>query len=245
MLISVALRPPASATTAPQQEANTTASTDATVVSLHRTIARPLFSGDPNGDNPRQFWKDARVWLSGLPDEEKCSQFDLLLVGGSSAEVWYDSLPKETKNEWRALQAAFEREWYYDNPPLSDAQALEYICQPLPSLDDLLKYDGPPGSRLVPRHIQWARWVYATARSQGFADALAGQVRERLPRPLRSKLPSVSTWKDLRDAVLAVDTTQLREDVIDAFADLRKEKELEDRLASVENQVAELQGFLS
>ncbi|KAI0368533.1 hypothetical protein BV20DRAFT_1053937 [Pilatotrama ljubarskyi] len=174
-----------------------------------------------------------------MKDSEKCKCFELLLAAGSAAETWFEGLPDDVRTDWKKLSDAFVDEWYQEAaPPLSDAEALEYICQTMPKLEDLLKFDNPPNSRPVPCHIQWARILHSQARAEGYSDSLAEQVRARLPRPLCNQLPKATSWKALLEACQNVDTSKLRELVNDTVEDAAKQKALEERVASVEGKHA-------
>ncbi|KAI8968093.1 hypothetical protein BD414DRAFT_541482 [Trametes punicea] len=190
--------------------------TTATSDSAMRGIPRPIFSGDPAGESPKQFWKDARAYLRGMKDSEKCECFELLLAAGSAAETWFEGLPDDVRTDWKKISDAFVEEWYQEAaPPLSDAEALEYICQTMPTLEELLKFDTP---RTVAQ-------IFEQPRRPGPCKAA---------RPLRNQLPKVTSWKALLEACQNVDTSKLRELVTDAVEDAAKQKALEEQVASVE-----------
>ncbi|KAI8974505.1 hypothetical protein BD414DRAFT_509941, partial [Trametes punicea] len=138
----------------------------------------------------------------------------------SAAETWFKGLLDDVRTDWKKISDAFVEEWYQEAaPPLSDAEALEYICQTMPTLEELLKFDTPPNSRPVACHIQWAHVLYSQARAEGYSNSLADQV---------------TSWKALLEACQNVDTSKLRELVTDAVEDAAKQKALEERVASVE-----------
>lgn len=63
-----------------------------------------------NGLHPEvagRWWRNFERYatLSGIPGNDRCNLLGLLFTG--SAEIWFNSLPQQTRDDYAALEAAF------------------------------------------------------------------------------------------------------------------------------------------
>ncbi|OBZ78217.1 hypothetical protein A0H81_01904 [Grifola frondosa] len=182
-----------------------------------------------NLDNSAQFLPLYRpLWTPNLtPDssgseEHKLELFYCHLAPGGIAEQWYEDLRETELDTWAQLVDAFKIRWPKPSYTLSMADAIAIMReQKIITIDELGKYI-ELHHRPISTHAYWARDIYFLAQRLDVHDAIASEIRDKLPRPLRGFVdPDVETWADFRDQMEKVSMRALRE----ALADFKETEE--------------------
>ncbi|KAH9889494.1 hypothetical protein C8Q73DRAFT_654462 [Cubamyces lactineus] len=174
---------------------------------------RPSFAGELNNENPKQFWKDVDEYLSNCEDAKKCKRFGNLLKAGSAAESWFEELDKSTREDWDALEAAFKEKFIPKVvQQITDTDLVNLLLQDKPSEDDILTYKTTALGTL-PYHVWWANELDNRVAKYKAGQHLAERVREALPYVLRKHVETVTSWKELYEAIKKADAGKMKEEV--------------------------------
>ncbi|KIM71871.1 hypothetical protein PILCRDRAFT_16639 [Piloderma croceum F 1598] len=134
---------------------------------------------------------------------------------GSGADEWFTNLDAAEKDTYDHLVAAFEKQW-----PLTAAlkkskmeriQVLkDWVLKP----EELGKKVEGPGGAQIWSHVKWATGLASRVRdAEDAMGFLLGDVYKALPRPVRDLIHTEPrrTYNELSAAVLALDTTDLKD----------------------------------
>lgn len=174
---------------------------------------------DPKRE-PGQFLREieAQIDKDGLvTDKQMISRFKVNLRYGFQADLWFADLDKKDKDTYEHLVTAFETQWPLTKQPKpSKAERVRTLKEWVLKPEELgEKVDGPGGSQVY-AHVRWANGLAARARDAEDTGGFAlGEVFNALPRPVKELIRREprTTYKELADAVLALDIGDLRDSV--------------------------------
>jgi hypothetical protein len=138
---------------------------------------------------------------------------------GSAADDWFNSLDAANKDTYDHLTAAFELQWpLIPAPKASKTERIQTLKEWVLKAEDLgKKVEGPGGSQIW-SHVKWATGLGSRVRdAEDQTGFLIGEVYNALPRPVRELIRSKprTTYEELSAAVLALDTSDLKEAAAD------------------------------
>jgi len=142
---------------------------------------------------------------------------------GSGADKWFGKLIGVEKDTYEHLVDSFEKQWPLTAAPkASKSERIQMLKDWVLKPAELgIKVEGPGGTQ-VWSHVKWATGLASRVRdaedSTGF---LLGDVYNALPRPIRELIRKepCSTYNELTTAVLALDTSDLKDAVVNFTRD--------------------------
>jgi hypothetical protein len=134
---------------------------------------------------------------------------------GSGADEWFGNLTVNEKDTYEHLIEAFEKQWPLTAAPkTSKSERIQSLKDWLLKPEELgKKVDGPGGAQ-VWSHVKWAAGLASRVRdAEDTTGFLLGDVYKALPRPVRDLIRTEprGTYNELAAAVLALDTTDLKD----------------------------------
>ena len=147
------------------------------------------------------------------------------LLYGSQVDIWFEDLAKTEKDTYKHLVDAFKLQWPLTKQlkasKMERVRALKEWTLNAEELGE--KVEGPGGSKVY-AHVRWANGLTAHVREAGDTGGFAlGEVFNALPKPVKDliRCEKRSTYKELADAVLAIDMG----DIGDSTANHRRDEE--------------------
>ena len=194
---------------------------------MSRQDASLAWEGDEDPKRePGQFLREieAQIDKDALTTEtQMVNRFKVNLRYGSQADSWFAELAKTEKDTYAHLVEAFEKQWpLTKQPKASTAERVRKLKEWTLKAEDLgKKVEGPGGSQIY-AHVRWANGLAARARDAGDTGGFAlGEIFNALPRPVKELIRREprSTYKELADAVLALDIGDLRDSALNFIRD--------------------------
>jgi hypothetical protein len=169
---------------------------------------------------PGQFLREINIKIEDknyTTDEKKIECFRNNLDYGGTADLWLDDLPAADTATWAMLVAAFHIEW----PKMaavkpSKAERIRALKEWKLKLEELGKKTETLGGKEVWTHVKWADGIVAKAKdAEDGGGLLLQDIVDGLPTPVRDLIRHQphTTYKELADAVRAVDVVELRDGV--------------------------------
>lgn len=161
-------------------------------------------------------------------EAQKVKCFRNNIAYGSAADEWFSSLDKADTTTYEKLTEAFEKQWPLTAAPKASRSEQVLLLKEWKLKPEELgkKVEGPGGSE-VWSHVKWATGLMARVRAAKDDDGfLLDDVYSNLPRPVRDLIRSApkKTYEELVTAVLALDTSDLREVAADYSLDAENTK---------------------
>lgn len=179
----------------------------------------PIFRGDGSAADPKPqlFFNKCRAYLMdrepGWQDPKQMDWFNLKLEPGSEAEEWFDGLQASDKASMTTLKPLFDAAY----PP--DPKATKTVQD---KWDRLLKYVLDEDRMLdvdedgVHEYVKWGARMLTLSKGIDDTNGLqVGQIRDKLPKPIRKLVGECTTFKDLATKIQAVKTKVLEEAIED------------------------------
>jgi hypothetical protein len=169
---------------------------------------------------PGQFLREINIKIEDknyTTDEKKIECFRNNLDYGGTADLWLDDLPAIDTATWAALVAAFYVEWPKTAAvKLSKAERIRALKEWKLKLEELGKKTETLGGKEVWTHVKWADGIVAKAKdAEDTGGLLLQDVVDGLPMPVRDLIRHQprTTYRELADAVRAVDAVELKDGV--------------------------------
>lgn len=179
----------------------------------------PTFRGDGSASDPKPqlFFNKCESFLMDREPEwlapKQIRWFRLKLEPGSEAEEWFDALTASEKADMATVKPLFDAAYPPDPKATKSVQdkwdrVLKHVLEEDRMLD--LDEEG------VYAYVRWGARMLTLSKGIDDTNGLqAGQLRDRLPKPLRKLVGEVTTFKDLATKVQAVKKKELEEAVED------------------------------
>ena len=181
------------------------------------------WEGDKDGNlAPGQFLReiDNKINDRNFTSEErkvKCMRNNIAY--GSVADNWFNALTANETDTYGHLTAAFMLQWpLTPAPKVSKTERIQALKEWLLKAEDLGKKVDGPGGHQIWSHIKWATGLASKVRdAEDTTGFLIGEVYNALPRPVRELIRTRlrTTYDELSAAVLALDTSELKEAAAD------------------------------
>jgi hypothetical protein len=173
-------------------------------------------------------------------DDVKKLQFPNFLEPDSVADDWFEDLKQDSKKDWAAIEASFNKRWPRKKAVKKTTEEYEQEITNLRlKMDDMGKKETVAG-REVYSHVAWADDMAVIVRGAKLetTTTLIGHVRKELPKLLREKVGTGhADWEAFLQAVRDVDTDHIRDGVdIWRKEEDSKKKEQEARKKELEDQ---------
>jgi hypothetical protein len=169
---------------------------------------------------PGQFLHEINIKIedrSYTTDMKKIDCFRNNLDYRGTADLWLDDLPPADTATWAALIAAFHVEWPKTSvAKASKAERIRALKEWRLELKELGKKMETISGKEVWSHVKWADGIVAKAKdAEDTGGLLLQDVVDGLSTPVRDLIRHQprTTYKELADAVRAVDVTELRDGV--------------------------------
>ena len=170
---------------------------------------------------PGQFLREINIKIEDKgykTDDKKIDCFRNNLDYGGTADIWLDDLPAADKATWTDLVAAFYTEWPRTAVvKASKAERIRALKEWELKLEELGKKTETPGGKEVWTHVKWADGIVAKAKdAEDTGGLLLQDVVDGLPMPVRDLIRHQprTTYRELADAVRAVDAVELKDGVL-------------------------------
>jgi len=142
---------------------------------------------------------------------------------GSAADKWFGNLEAGEKDTYEHLSAAFALQWLLTNAPkASKGERIQALKDWTLKPEDIGKKVEGPGGGQVWSHVKWATGLPSRVRDAGDTSAfLITDVYNALPKPVRELIRKEprSTYTELATAILALETSELKEVAADFARD--------------------------
>ena len=175
--------------------------------------------------SPGQFLReiDNKIDRSYTMERQKVNCMRNNIAFGSAADEWFRNLAAGDKDTYNHLTVAFELQWLLTAIPRAlkgeHIQALkEWVLKP----EDVGKKVEGPGGGQIWSHVKWATGLASRVRDAGDTSAfLITEIYNGLPKPVRELIRKEprSTYTELAAAVLALETSELKEVAVDFARD--------------------------
>ena len=169
---------------------------------------------------PGQFLREINIKIEDkkyTTDAKKIECFRNNLDYGGTADLWLDDLPDPDKATWEELVKAFYIEWPKTAVvKASKAERIRALKDWKLKLEELGKKTETLGGKEVWTHVKWADGIVAKAKdAEDTGGLLLQDVVDGLPTPVRDLIRHQprTTYKELAEAVRAVDVVELRDGV--------------------------------
>jgi hypothetical protein len=174
------------------------------------------FHGDKEDENPEDFLRAFFRRMGSANDEAKKNQFKYFLQADSAADEWFEDLQPADKDDWKAIEDAFNKRWPRKKAAKKTIEEYEdEITGTKLKMEDLAKKEKTAG-REVYSHIVWADKMATVVKGAKLETSTTyiGHVRKELPKLLREKIGAGHTdWTAFLKAVRDVDIDHIRDGV--------------------------------